>query len=373
MAAVFVFFMFKLEAQFRSQLRSNHANLIKSLSVKPKVAFLFLARNRLPLDFMWQHFFKEAEETNFSIYIHSRPGFVYNEMTTECTFCYGRQLSDSIQVLWGEASMIEAERILLRKALEDPANQRFILVSDSCVPLYNFSYTYDYVMSSPKSFVDSFLDPKASRYNPKMAPTIRKDKWRKGSQWVALIRKHAEVMVADKTIFPIFKRHCKRRPLLPEHLRKQAQPRVVQKEHDCIPDEHYVQTLLAMRDLEGELERRTVTYTLWNQTKNKLDVQGWHPVMFRQADVSATLIKNIKSIDHVYYEAEFRTEWCSSNGKTLPCFLFARKFSRGAAMQLLNMVKLDNHARQFPDSKLEPVSLAKVNSTSLESNLLPAN
>lgn len=373
MAAVFVFFMFKLEAQFRSQLSSNHANLIKSLSIKPKVAFLFLARNRLPLDFMWQHFFKEAEETNFSIYIHSRPGFVYNEMTTACTFCYGRQLSDSIQVLWGEASMIEAERILLRKALEDPANQRFILVSDSCVPLYNFSYTYDYVMSSPKSFVDSFVDPKASRYNPKMAPTIRKDKWRKGSQWVALIRKHAEVMVADETIFPIFKRHCKRRPLLPEHLRKQPQPRVVQKEHDCIPDEHYVQTLLAMRGLEGELERRTVTYTLWNQTKNKLDVQGWHPVMFRQADVSAGLIKNIKSIDHVYYEAEFRTEWCSSNGKTLPCFLFARKFSRGAATQLLNMVKLDNHSGQFPGSKLEPVSLAKVNSTSLESNLLPGN
>jgi len=24
------------------------------------------------------------------------------------------------------------------------------------------------------------------------------------------------------------------------------QPRVVQKEHDCIPDEHYVQTLLAV-------------------------------------------------------------------------------------------------------------------------------
>lgn len=373
MAAVFVFFMFKLEAQFRSQLSSNHANLIKTLSSKPKVAFLFIARNRLPLDFMWQHYFKEADETSFSIYIHSRPGFVYNEMTTVCTFCYGRQLSDSIQVLWGEASMIQAEHILLRKALEDPANQRFILVSDSCVPLYNFSYTYDYVMSSPKSFVDSFVDPKASRYNPKMAPTIQKDKWRKGSQWATLIRKHAEVLVADKTVFPVFKRHCKRRPLLPEHLRKQAQPKVVQKEHDCIPDEHYVQTLLAMTGLEGELERRTLTYTLWNKSKNKIDMQSWHPVMFRHADVSARLIKNIKSIDHVSYETEFRTEWCSSNGKKLPCFLFARKFSTRGAMQLLNLVKLDNNARQFPGSKLEPVSLAKVNFTSLESKRLPEN
>ena len=75
--------------------------------------------------------------------------------------------------------------------------------SCSCVPLYNFSYTYDYVISSSKSFVDSFLDPKGNWYNPKMAPTIQKDKWRKITQWVTLIRKHVEVMVADNKIFPV--------------------------------------------------------------------------------------------------------------------------------------------------------------------------
>lgn len=31
---------------------------------------------------------------------------------------------------WGEASMLEAEQILLATALEDPFNQRFILLSD---------------------------------------------------------------------------------------------------------------------------------------------------------------------------------------------------------------------------------------------------
>lgn len=34
------------------------------------------------------------------------------------------------QVDWGEATMIEAERILLNHALEDPLNQRFAFVSD---------------------------------------------------------------------------------------------------------------------------------------------------------------------------------------------------------------------------------------------------
>ena len=31
---------------------------------------------------------------------------------------------------WGEASMIEAERILLSHALKDPFNERFVFVSD---------------------------------------------------------------------------------------------------------------------------------------------------------------------------------------------------------------------------------------------------
>lgn len=34
------------------------------------------------------------------------------------------------QVVWGEATMVEAERMLFAAALQDPANQRFVLLSD---------------------------------------------------------------------------------------------------------------------------------------------------------------------------------------------------------------------------------------------------
>lgn len=43
----------------------------------------------------------------------------------------------------------------------------------------------------------------------------------------------------------------------------------------------------------------------------------------------------LQDIRHVYYETEFRTEWCQSNSTFVPCYLFARKFSRGAATRLL--------------------------------------
>ncbi|XP_010244121.1 PREDICTED: uncharacterized protein LOC104588028 [Nelumbo nucifera] len=350
-----VFALLRLHSQ--SKLQSSIASSRRSRSLDEhfdgpsKVAFLFLARRNLPLDFLWESFFENADAANFSIYIHSEPGFVFDESTTKSSFFYGRQLSKSIKVMWGESSMIEAEKLLLGAALEDPANQRFVLLSDSCVPLYNFSYIYHYVMSSPRSFVDSFLDKKESRYNPKMSPTIPKDKWRKGSQWITLIRGHAEVVADDKNIFSVFKKFCKRRP--PIDPNKGKQNIKLQKQHNCIPDEHYVQTLLAMSNLEGEVEQRTLTYTLWNQSTSKMERKGWHPITFNYANAGREQIKIIKDINHVYYETEYRTEWCRTNSAYVSCFLFARKFSEAAAMRLLSegivgsfdaTALLDNHS-----------------------------
>ncbi|XP_076888756.1 glycosyltransferase BC10-like isoform X2 [Bidens hawaiensis] len=109
----------------------------------------------------------------------------------------------------------------------------------------------------------------------------------------------------------------------------------LQKQRNCIPDEHYVQTLLAMNDLEGELERRTVTYTSWIQSATNMETRSWHPVTYNYASANPQQIQRIKDINHVYYETEHRTEWCKTNGILVPCFLFARKFSRDGAMRLL--------------------------------------
>uniref|UniRef100_A0A2P2JSK6 Uncharacterized protein LOC105109542 isoform X2 n=2 Tax=Rhizophora mucronata TaxID=61149 RepID=A0A2P2JSK6_RHIMU len=167
-----------------------------------------------------------------------------------------------------------------------------------------------------------------------MSPVISKDKWRKGSQWISLIRSHAEVIIDDEVIFSVFEKLCKRRP--PVDASKGKLNIKLQKQHNCIPDEHYVQTLLSMRGLESGLERRTLTYTEWNLSVTKMENKGWHPITFSYADASTKKIKQIKEINHVYYETEYRTEWCRTNSTSVPCFLFARKFSRGAAMGLLS-------------------------------------
>lgn len=318
---------------------------------KPKIAFLFIARNRLPLDVVWDAFFQGDEENKFSIYVHSRPGFLLNKATTRSAYFLGHQVNNSIQVEWGEASMIQAERVLLQNALEDLHNERFVFLSDSCIPLYNLSYTYDYIMSTSTSFVDSFSDTKEGRYNPKMHPVIPVENWRKGSQWVVLTRKHAEVVVKDDIVFPVFQWHCKRKSL-PEFWRDHPLPAEGWKEHNCIPDEHYVPTLLAQEGLEGEITRRSVTHTAWDLSSSRdRERRGWHPVTYKLADATPALIQSIKDIDNIYYETEYRREWCTSKGKPAPCFLFARKFTRPAALRLLNMTALGVQGEASSNSK----------------------
>lgn len=50
----------------------------------------------------------------------------------------------------------------------------------------------------------------------------------------------------------------------------------------------------------------------------------------------------VQGIDNIYYETEYRREWCRSQGMPSKCFLFARKFTRAAVMGLLNTVTQDS-------------------------------
>lgn len=94
----------------------------------------------------------------------------------------------SVNVGWGNMSVVDAERRLLAAALADRGNERFVLLSESCIPIRNLTYTHYYLFANnTKSYLDSFLDVQ-NRYNARMAPTVTPEGWRKGSQWFALTR-----------------------------------------------------------------------------------------------------------------------------------------------------------------------------------------
>ena len=49
------------------------------------------------------------------------------------------------------STQAEAERRLLRAALADPANQRFLLASETCLPIYPPHVLYSELMTSGRS------------------------------------------------------------------------------------------------------------------------------------------------------------------------------------------------------------------------------
>ncbi|CAL5401772.1 hypothetical protein HYC85_016994 [Camellia sinensis] len=262
----------------------------------PKVAFMFLTRGPLPLVPLWERFF-EGHEEQFSIYVHALPGYELN-VSTSSPF-YRRQIP-SKSVEWGSASLANAERRLLANALLDFSNERFILLSESCIPVYNFPTVYKYLIESTHSFVESYDDPSRygrGRYSRRMRPDIRLVDWRKGSQWFEVNRTLAIMIVSDTKYYTIFRKYC--RP-------------------SCYPDEHYIPTFLNM--FYGSFNaNRTVTWVDWS-------LGGPHPATYGEVNITEGFIQSIRN----------NGTQCSYNSEqTSICYLFARKFAPSALEPLL--------------------------------------
>ncbi|KAG8387979.1 hypothetical protein BUALT_Bualt02G0077400 [Buddleja alternifolia] len=263
----------------------------------PKMAFMFLIRGNLPMAPLWEFFFKGHQPALYSIYVHSQPSFV--QTIPQGSIFHGRRIP-SKEVEWGKISMVEAERRLLANALLDFSNQRFVLLSESCIPLFNFSTIYNYLMNSTTSFVESYdlWGPVGrGRYNKHMKPVITLDEWRKGAQWFEMDRDLATEVVSDRTYFPIFKKYCK---------------------PACYSDEHYLPTFLT-KNFPWKISNRTLTWVDWSRG-------GPHPSKFVRPDVTVEMLDRLRRSGRP----------CMYNGKsTNICFLFARKFTINALSRLL--------------------------------------
>ncbi|KAK6921202.1 Glycosyl transferase, family 14 [Dillenia turbinata] len=254
----------------------------------PKVAFMFLTKGPLPLSPLWEKFYK-GNEGLYSIYVHTHPSFTMSVP------------ADSV-VEWGKASMIDAERRLLANALLDFSNERFMLLSESCIPLYNFTTIYNYLIYSDQTNIGSFDDPRKvgrGRYNRNMYPTITISDWRKGSQWFEVNRKVAIEIISDKNYYPIFVEHCHK---------------------PCFMDEHYFPTLVhILRPKENSC--RSLTWVDWS-------IIGPHPGRFGREAIS------MEFLDQIRFGAN-----CTYNGMpTSMCFLFARKFLPSTVKPLLELL-----------------------------------
>lgn len=279
--------------------RASFAPQIKQYPFRrvPKIAFMFLTKGPLPLAPLWERFL-EGHEGLYSIYIHPLPSF---EADFPPSSVFHRRQIPSKVAEWGRMSMCDAEKRLLANALLDISNEWFILLSESCIPIYNFSVIYNYVMKSRYSFMGVFDDPGPfgrGRYNDNMAPEVNLTQWRKGSQWFEVDRKLAITIVEDSRFYSKFEKFC--RPA-------------------CYVDEHYFPTMLTIQ-AGDRLANRSITWVDWSRG-------GAHPATFGGPDITTEFFKRIHEGQN-----------CSYNDHASSiCFLFARKFAPSSLEPLLRL------------------------------------
>ena len=184
-----------------------------------------------------------AQQHLFSVYVHLSAdvdAFAMGPMWRT------RLVNHRVLTEWGTHSLVIATRSLLWEAFKDPANQRFVLISESDIPLWDPLTTYYELMAEQRSRVNAWWHPNmdVDRWSWRMALSgarIRRSDWRKSAQWFSLLRSHVEVTLRDEVVFAAFEDHC-----------RSAFDGDYGKWRECYSDEHYLPTLLHMKGLQEE-------------------------------------------------------------------------------------------------------------------------
>jgi hypothetical protein len=261
----------------------------------PKVAFLFLTNSDIVFSPLWEKYFRGHRQL-FNIYVHADPSSVL-ELPLTPTF-RGRFVPAKATQRASPTLISAARRLLATALLDDPSNQFFALLSQSCIPLHPFPTMYNALLSDnagPHGRHRSFIEIKDkdwvlhdryyARGDEVMLPEVPYDRFRSGSQFFVLTRRHAILVVRDMRLWKKFKLPC-----------------LIERKDSCYPEEHYFPTLLDMQDPDG-CTKYSLTRVNWTD-----QVEG-HPHTYRPGEVSARLIRELRKSNATY------------------SYMFARKFA----------------------------------------------
>jgi hypothetical protein len=171
---------------------------------------------------------------------------------------------------------------MIVEALTDPLNAKFVMVSETCVPLYHPALIWAQLMAEgPLSRVGD--EPvESQRWTAVMeTPHFTRSHFRKSSQWVTLSRAHAEIVGLDQHVYSQFRMYCRTQKL--------CIPSPAGTGHICIADESYVPSVLAAYGQMDATDRiGHSTYTDWSG--------GWHPTTF-YPPLTGETIRKVRTYD----------------------------------------------------------------------------
>eukprot|EP00892_Ulva_mutabilis_P001781 jgi/Ulvmu1/11603/UM008_0004.1 len=202
----------------------------------------------------------------FTTYVHRTKGAPV--ATADSVFA-GRDIHHRVDTQYAEPSLVAAHRALLAAALLNPRNSMFLLLSESCTPLYHPAAIWAQLAAEShlSRVSQGFFD--TMRWHGNMeSPHLQGPSFRKSPQWSSLTRMHALLATQDEHVWPQFEQYCRTLADCDEPGNSRL----------CVADEHFLATLLAAYGMAGSLDRMgRLTYTNWAGG-------GWHPETFYPGD-----------------------------------------------------------------------------------------
>ena len=160
-----------------------------------KIALLFLVVNDVKFPEIWEYYFKDNYD-KINIYCH-----VKNPENIKSEWLKKNIIKDLVPTKWGY--LTKAMINLMKAALNDKDNLKFILVSDSCLPIKKFSELYNFLSKDDKrvSYIN-FLKMNYWNINNSNLPEnyFKGIKLIKHSQWFCLSRHHIKKLLIDKNL-----------------------------------------------------------------------------------------------------------------------------------------------------------------------------
>ena len=154
-----------------------------------KVAFLFLVYDEINHELLWRNFFRKIDEQQYSIFVHWK-----YDKKLECFNHF--KLKNPLSTEHAKLSLVKAQNLLLREALKDPQNERFVFLSNSCIPLKPFDYVYRSLLKDNLCFFNAAREEHIFERNrgENLANAFGRKNVKKASQWSILTRPIAQIL-----------------------------------------------------------------------------------------------------------------------------------------------------------------------------------
>jgi hypothetical protein len=207
---------------------------------------------------LWNIFFKNIDKNKYNIYIHYKSD-------NKLKYFEEYKLDNCIETKYADVSLIHASIILFKKAYEEGCD-KFVLVSQACIPLKSFDYVYNFLTKDDFGHFN-IADKKKlfPRFNS-LLDYYSENSINKSSQWIILNRKICEFII-----------NCDKNKINKEYTNIYA------------PEEIFFITLIFENNLQNEI------ITTQNLAKDATTFTNWHDMQYKY--VSKKYLKNYDSIE----------------------------------------------------------------------------